>query len=215
MGGLPHELQVAIGDMDDAITQLEKNLAPLFDASIRDACESLPAIDEAKLHGLVGYGVLSLLFAYLNTQGVSTVKHPVRPELQRIRQYLTKLKNVASGNPTRTVDNKSNLGGTNASQAPSSNTGPGSGSAVSKSKADSKSETTASPPAAKEEGHKPKKDTKKDKKKNKEKHKKKKDRSNSHADSNDSSAPNVTGETRKGTFSEHTDGHSKKKARKM
>ncbi|CAN0309864.1 unnamed protein product, partial [Hapterophycus canaliculatus] len=52
------------------------------------------AADRAKLSLQVAYGVSSLFYMFLKTQGVSPSSHPVKSELDRIRGYFGRLKRV-------------------------------------------------------------------------------------------------------------------------
>lgn len=45
----------------------------------------ISAADRAKLNLQVAYGVSSLFYMFLRTQGVSPSTHPVKGELERIR----------------------------------------------------------------------------------------------------------------------------------
>eukprot|EP00904_Undaria_pinnatifida_P000049 jgi/Undpi1/10044/HiC_scaffold_28.g12498.m1 len=54
----------------------------------------ISAADRAKLNLQVAYGVSSLFYMFLRTQGVSPSTHPVKGELERIRGYFGRLKQV-------------------------------------------------------------------------------------------------------------------------
>eukprot|EP00752_Nemacystus_decipiens_P018581 g16659.t1 len=61
------------------------------------------AADRAKLNLQVAYGVSSLFYMFLKTQGVSPAGHPVKAELDRIRKYFGRLKQVGKPPEKRTA----------------------------------------------------------------------------------------------------------------
>ncbi|CAM9462828.1 unnamed protein product [Choristocarpus tenellus] len=56
----------------------------------------LAQADRAKLSLTLAYGISSLFYMFLKTQGVSPKDHPVKEELDRIRAYMGRLKTVGA-----------------------------------------------------------------------------------------------------------------------
>ncbi|KAF2488988.1 hypothetical protein BU16DRAFT_520071 [Lophium mytilinum] len=86
-------LDVLEGNIDD----LEEALAPLLDAPIADSASKLPLLDKAKLYVMTTYAIESILFSYLQLNGIKAKEHPIFTELTRLRQYYEKIKLAETG----------------------------------------------------------------------------------------------------------------------
>ncbi|KAL1640606.1 hypothetical protein SLS58_006801 [Diplodia intermedia] len=90
----------------DNIDDLEDALAPLLQSALSTHASKLPLLDKAKLYTLVTYAIESMLFSYLNLNGVKAKEHAVFTELTRVRQYFQKIKQVeeAPVKPNQSLD---------------------------------------------------------------------------------------------------------------
>ncbi|KAJ9587619.1 hypothetical protein L9F63_018940 [Diploptera punctata] len=66
---------------------------------VRNACESnvydkLSLDDKVKYDLFLSYSLNTLFWMYLRTQGVDPLKHPVKNEIDRIREYNVKTKEI-------------------------------------------------------------------------------------------------------------------------
>ncbi|KAF2805291.1 uncharacterized protein BDZ99DRAFT_396357 [Mytilinidion resinicola] len=86
-------LDVLEGNVDD----LEEALAPLLDAPIADTASKLPLLDKAKLYVMTTYAIESILFSYLQLNGIKAKEHPIFIELTRLKQYYEKIKLAETG----------------------------------------------------------------------------------------------------------------------
>ncbi|KAI8616858.1 hypothetical protein BC830DRAFT_1116301 [Chytriomyces sp. MP71] len=78
-----------------SVQQLEALISPLFSQPIEAVLQqSESLIDKASLCVLVSYAINSLVFLFLRTQG-RTKGHPVRKELQRVKEYMDKVSHAA------------------------------------------------------------------------------------------------------------------------
>ncbi|CAM9781828.1 unnamed protein product, partial [Discosporangium mesarthrocarpum] len=82
----------SLENFERALGHIRKSVQPLTHMS-RDETRSLMGRkDSAKLSLVLAYGVSSLFYMFLKTQGVSPSSHPVKAELDRIRAYIGRLK---------------------------------------------------------------------------------------------------------------------------
>ncbi|EGG19199.1 hypothetical protein DFA_02447 [Cavenderia fasciculata] len=92
---LPSELEDDINKFEGILDKIEGQLSPFFNHTLKDHQQHLTPLQSAKLNILVAYSLNSLFFMYLQTQGVSPHNHKVKPELDRIRHYITKLQSLS------------------------------------------------------------------------------------------------------------------------
>ncbi|KAJ3400242.1 hypothetical protein HDV05_001194, partial [Chytridiales sp. JEL 0842] len=91
--------------LESSISQIESALDPLLNENLDALSARLEEpLDRAKLSVLVGYAINSLVFTYLRTMG-ATKGHPVRKELERIKEYMDKIARAAgAAKPSMRVD---------------------------------------------------------------------------------------------------------------
>ncbi|KAK7731364.1 hypothetical protein SLS57_001303 [Botryosphaeria dothidea] len=100
------DLHPQVEALDDNIDDLEDALGPLLQTALSAHASKLPLLDKAKLYTLVTYAIESILFSYLNLNGVKAKEHAVFTELTRVRQYFQKIKQVEEApiKPNQTLD---------------------------------------------------------------------------------------------------------------
>ncbi|KAN0009883.1 hypothetical protein ACTFIU_007193 [Dictyostelium citrinum] len=103
---LPADIKQDITNFENVLDRLESQLEPFFKVPLKEHQGSLTPIENAKLNIAVAYALNSLFFMYLQTQGVSPHDHPVKTELDRIKPYILKLKNLTNENSNNTDENK-------------------------------------------------------------------------------------------------------------
>ncbi|KAF2146266.1 uncharacterized protein K452DRAFT_283542, partial [Aplosporella prunicola CBS 121167] len=96
------DLKPLIEDLSDNIDDLEDALGPLLHNALSASTSKLPLLDKAKLYALLTYAIESILFSYLNLNGVKAKEHPVFTELTRVKQYFQKIAQVESAPVQRT-----------------------------------------------------------------------------------------------------------------
>eukprot|EP01137_Pigoraptor_chileana_P012407 Opistho-2@64784 len=93
---LPEEVVASIRAFEESVSTLESNLKPLLEAPLHEMRSKLEdPVDRAKFELTLAYAMNSLFWMYLNTQGVSPADHPVKQELERIRGYMKKVKDLS------------------------------------------------------------------------------------------------------------------------
>ncbi|MCJ1439469.1 hypothetical protein MMC27_008863, partial [Xylographa pallens] len=104
--------------LNDDIDDLEDALRLLITGTLSDAAQRLPLLDRAKLYALTTYAIESIIFcqwpfistaarpslifeAFVRLNGINAKKHPIFPELTRVKHYFEKIKVVEFGEPKR------------------------------------------------------------------------------------------------------------------
>ncbi|PRP85615.1 C1D nuclear receptor corepressor [Planoprotostelium fungivorum] len=77
-----------IYDLADSIASVEQCLSTLATKTPAQIADSLEATDQAKLLTLMAYTLHSLYF------GENPLEHPVKQELERVREYMNKIKSA-------------------------------------------------------------------------------------------------------------------------
>ena len=91
------DLHESIEDLTTNIDELETAVAPLLSGPLSHQTSKLPLLDQAKLYCLAVYSIESLLFSALRLNGVDARTHPVFQELNRVKEYFSKIKVAETG----------------------------------------------------------------------------------------------------------------------
>eukprot|EP01126_Amoeba_proteus_P020834 TRINITY_DN2114_c0_g2_i1.p1 TRINITY_DN2114_c0_g2~~TRINITY_DN2114_c0_g2_i1.p1 ORF type:complete len:161 (-),score=39.38 TRINITY_DN2114_c0_g2_i1:95-577(-) len=92
MEALPQDLQENIQTFETKLQELENLLQPFFEVEMNERLSSMAPHDAARMNITIAYALNSLFYMYLKTQGISPADHPVSGELERIKEYIIKLK---------------------------------------------------------------------------------------------------------------------------
>ncbi|RKP07215.1 Sas10/Utp3/C1D family-domain-containing protein [Thamnocephalis sphaerospora] len=99
------QLVAAVENLSSTVGTIKAQLAPLLSSTYAETVSKLAPAERAKFQVLLAYSANALFWAYLKTQGVSPNEHPVKLELQRVREYINKIKETENpAKPTMTVD---------------------------------------------------------------------------------------------------------------
>ncbi|KAJ3328107.1 hypothetical protein HDU76_010578 [Blyttiomyces sp. JEL0837] len=91
---VPADIFKQLETFKKAIEEVEEALKGLTGADVLDSWQSrLEPMERAKLHVVVSYALNSLMFLYLRCEG-ATKGHPVRQELNRVKEYFQKIANA-------------------------------------------------------------------------------------------------------------------------
>ncbi|KAK4609150.1 Nuclear nucleic acid-binding protein C1D [Fulvia fulva] len=96
------DLEDLVSNIDD----LENALKPLLAQALSASTSRLPLLDKSKLYILTTYALESILFSYLRLHGVAATSHPVYQELNRVKEYFSKIKaaeEIGAGGSARKV----------------------------------------------------------------------------------------------------------------
>eukprot|EP01114_Cavostelium_apophysatum_P000692 TRINITY_DN10631_c0_g1_i1.p1 TRINITY_DN10631_c0_g1~~TRINITY_DN10631_c0_g1_i1.p1 ORF type:complete len:158 (+),score=31.64 TRINITY_DN10631_c0_g1_i1:80-553(+) len=76
------------------IEEIEEHLKPFFSMPTEELSGRLSESDMAKLHVVVAYTINTLFYLYMKLQGMDPNNHAVKKELERVRLYITKVKEL-------------------------------------------------------------------------------------------------------------------------
>lgn len=93
-GDIPHELRSKLAAFDSSLTTVEERFQPLLDTPLNELNATLSTLDKAKLDLVAAYSINSLFWMYLNVCGVNPKDHGIKQELDRIRGYMNRLKEI-------------------------------------------------------------------------------------------------------------------------
>jgi len=82
-------------NLDAALSAIETHLAPYFAVPREETQATLAPIDQAKLNIVTAYSINTLYYIYLRTRGMNPNDHPVKQELERVKLYIKKIKELA------------------------------------------------------------------------------------------------------------------------
>eukprot|EP01086_Lenisia_limosa_P006874 TRINITY_DN260_c0_g1_i1.p1 TRINITY_DN260_c0_g1~~TRINITY_DN260_c0_g1_i1.p1 ORF type:complete len:159 (+),score=50.43 TRINITY_DN260_c0_g1_i1:21-497(+) len=90
----------------EQIDVLEVALQPLLTSDLKQLNKDLPPLEAARLNVTSTYILNSLFFMLLKVQGVDTADHPIKAELEKVKTYMQKIKEVEEKDkkPTLVVD---------------------------------------------------------------------------------------------------------------
>ncbi|XP_053394272.1 nuclear nucleic acid-binding protein C1D-like [Mercenaria mercenaria] len=91
---IPHELRGKLAAFDSALNNVENEFEPLLKVSQIELNGRLSTIDKAKLDLVAAYSINSLFWMYLNVCGVNPKDHGIKQELDRIRSYMNRVKEI-------------------------------------------------------------------------------------------------------------------------
>nr|CAB3226602.1 nuclear nucleic acid-binding protein C1D [Phallusia mammillata] len=90
----PEELNDVFKSFDSSLRNVMTVMTPLLETERSEIVRKLPSLDVAKLDLVTAYAVNSMFWGFLLTQGVNPKLHPVKQELERIKTYMTKIKDI-------------------------------------------------------------------------------------------------------------------------
>jgi exosome complex protein LRP1 len=93
---LPDDVKAPLLDFDLALREVEEQVAELTERDWGELTSGMSPLEVSRLNVTCAYTLNTLFFIYLKTQGLPTSDHPVKQELDRVRQYLKKVKGVSN-----------------------------------------------------------------------------------------------------------------------
>lgn len=93
---LPEELATALSSLSEGIEDVRTKLEPLMAVPLSKLRAELSAVESAKLDLCMAYSLNSLYWMYLCAQGEVPKEHPVKAELDRIKEYMMRVKKAES-----------------------------------------------------------------------------------------------------------------------
>ncbi|XP_041644878.1 nuclear nucleic acid-binding protein C1D [Cheilinus undulatus] len=91
----PHEIDDQLTGFDSSVSAVKTMLEKLISMPRNELPQKLDPLDQAKLDLMSAYTLNSLFWMYLITQGINPREHGIKQELERIRTYMNKVKEIA------------------------------------------------------------------------------------------------------------------------
>lgn len=103
-GEFPSELKEQAQAFHKALKDVQDALRPLLSKSQAEVAEQLSPLDKARLDLSLLYTLNSLYWIYLCTAGEDPKQHTVRRELERVKEYMNRAKQIADKAKAPKVD---------------------------------------------------------------------------------------------------------------
>jgi exosome complex protein LRP1 len=94
VGEIPVELERRLVAFDESLSEAEEILQNLQKVSFGEIQSQLSSLDKAKLDLVGAYVMNSLFWMYLGVHGENPKEHGVKQELDRIRTYMSRVKEI-------------------------------------------------------------------------------------------------------------------------
>lgn len=94
MKDIPSELKDSLANLDQSLSQLGESFSPLLSTVQTELHSKLNPLEQAKVDLVAVYAINSLFWAYLNTCGLNPKGKGVKTELDRIRTYMNRVKEI-------------------------------------------------------------------------------------------------------------------------
>eukprot|EP01129_Flabellula_baltica_P007934 TRINITY_DN3120_c0_g1_i1.p1 TRINITY_DN3120_c0_g1~~TRINITY_DN3120_c0_g1_i1.p1 ORF type:complete len:146 (-),score=45.65 TRINITY_DN3120_c0_g1_i1:2-439(-) len=104
MDDIPKGTLQSASQLATQIGKIEKLLNPILNRDINDIHDSISPLESAKLNVMLAYTVNALYFMYLQTQGIPTEDHPINQEIERVKEYMKKLAEIANPPKPNRID---------------------------------------------------------------------------------------------------------------
>ncbi|XP_048061452.1 nuclear nucleic acid-binding protein C1D [Chanodichthys erythropterus] len=100
----PTEIEENLNDFDSSVGSVQNMVQTLVSVSRSDHLLKLDPLDQAKLDLMSAYALNSMFWMYLVTQGVNPKDHAIKQELERIRTYMNKVKEITDRRKAARLD---------------------------------------------------------------------------------------------------------------
>ncbi|XP_023129761.1 nuclear nucleic acid-binding protein C1D [Amphiprion ocellaris] len=100
----PQEIDEQLTGFDSSVTEVKTMLEKLMAMNRNDLQQKLDPLDQAKLDLMSAYSLNSLFWMYLVTQGVNPREHGIKQELERIRTYMNRVKEITDKKKAARLD---------------------------------------------------------------------------------------------------------------
>ncbi|KAM9562327.1 nuclear nucleic acid-binding protein C1D isoform 1-T1 [Guaruba guarouba] len=99
----PTEIHDYLATFEQCLGSVEEMLKAMMLVS-RSDLQKLEPLEQAKLDLVSVYTLNSLFWVYLTIQGVNPKEHPVKQELERVKTYMNKVKEIAEKKKASKLD---------------------------------------------------------------------------------------------------------------
>ncbi|XP_016304997.1 nuclear nucleic acid-binding protein C1D-like [Sinocyclocheilus anshuiensis] len=104
MEDYPTEIEENLNDFETSLSSVQNMVQTLVSVSRSDNLLQLDPLDRAKLDLMSAYALNSMFWMYLVTQGVNPKDHAIKQELDRIRTYMNKVKEITDKRKAARLD---------------------------------------------------------------------------------------------------------------
>lgn len=100
----PQEIDEQLTTFDSSVNAVKTMLEKLMSMSRNDLMQKLDPLDQAKLDLMSVYTLNSLFWMYLVTKGINPREHGIKQELERIRTYMNRVKDITDKKKAARLD---------------------------------------------------------------------------------------------------------------
>ncbi|KAM4772530.1 nuclear nucleic acid-binding protein C1D isoform 1-T2 [Rhinophrynus dorsalis] len=100
----PTEIHEYLLAFDKSVGSVDDMLNKMMTVSRSELLQKIEPLEQAKLDLVSAYTLNSLFWVYLTTQGVNPKEHPVKEELERIRSYMNRVKEITDRKKAAKLD---------------------------------------------------------------------------------------------------------------
>ncbi|XP_064366221.1 nuclear nucleic acid-binding protein C1D isoform X1 [Dromaius novaehollandiae] len=104
MEDYPTEIHDYLAAFERSLVTVDEMLETMMSVSRSELLQKLEPLEQAKLDLVSAYALNSMFWVYLATQGINPKEHPVKQELERIRTYMNKVKEIADKKKASKLD---------------------------------------------------------------------------------------------------------------
>ncbi|XP_036608976.1 nuclear nucleic acid-binding protein C1D [Trichosurus vulpecula] len=90
----PTEIHDYLSAFENSLRSVDEMLKTMMSVSRNELLQKLDPLEQAKLDLVSAYTLNSMFWVYLATQGVNPKEHPVKQEIDRIRIYMNRVKEI-------------------------------------------------------------------------------------------------------------------------
>nr|XP_042135403.1 nuclear nucleic acid-binding protein C1D-like [Peromyscus maniculatus bairdii] len=90
----PVEIHESLSDRESSLGAVADMLKTMMPVSRNELLQNLDPLEQAKVDLVFAYKLNSMFWVYLVTQGVNPKEHLVKQELERIRVYMNRVKEI-------------------------------------------------------------------------------------------------------------------------
>ncbi|KAM9196237.1 nuclear nucleic acid-binding protein C1D isoform 2-T4 [Mergus octosetaceus] len=100
----PTEIHDYLTTFEKSLSSVDEMLKTMMSVPRSELLYKLEPLEQAKLDLVSAYTLNSMFWVYLATQGINPKEHPVKQELERIRTYMNKVKEIADKKKASKLD---------------------------------------------------------------------------------------------------------------
>ncbi|XP_042301465.1 nuclear nucleic acid-binding protein C1D isoform X2 [Sceloporus undulatus] len=100
----PTEIHDYLSAFEKSVSSVDDMLKTMMSVSRSELLQKLDPLEQAKLDLVSAYTLNSMFWVYLATQGINPKEHPVKKELERIRTYMNRVKEITDKKKAAKLD---------------------------------------------------------------------------------------------------------------